>query len=154
MVLKFLLLSEELHRSSKKDAKHYIAMYYYCNKILEQHCCNIHVILGGVRDKLYNTRECARQLLANGTSDIVEETTFANFEQVLSSQQLNTPLRHNGNGIVTPEWKFPCSNMLRCFLFLEPLELCYRSLCACGDRSIADRNEGLSIHIWTFTRKT
>jgi hypothetical protein len=107
------------------------------NKILEQHCCNIcithlkmlqsfgnrflrmshiHVILGGVRDKLYNTRELARQLLANGTSVIVEETTFTNVEQVLSSQQLNTPLRHNGNGIVTPEWKFPCSNMLRCFL--------------------------------------
>ena len=40
------------------------------------------VILGGVRDKLYNTRERARQLLANGVSDIPEETTFANVEQV------------------------------------------------------------------------
>ncbi|KAK2370744.1 Phosphoenolpyruvate carboxylase 1, variant 2 [Trifolium repens] len=90
--------AEELHRSSKKDAKHYIEFW-------KQIPPNepYRVILGGVRDKLYNTRERARQLLANGTSDILEETTFTNVEQ-----------------------------------FLEPLELCYRSLCACGDRSIAD----------------
>ncbi|CAL0328924.1 unnamed protein product [Lupinus luteus] len=61
------------------------------------------VILSDVRDKLYSTRERARQLLANGSFEILEETTFTNIEQ-----------------------------------FLEPLELCYRSLCACGDRSIAD----------------
>lgn len=40
------------------------------------------VILGDVRDKLYNTRERARQLLANGTSDIPEEVAFTNVEQV------------------------------------------------------------------------
>lgn len=40
------------------------------------------VILGGVRDKLYNTRERARQLLANGVSDIPEDTTFTNVDQV------------------------------------------------------------------------
>ncbi|RDY13168.1 hypothetical protein CR513_01945, partial [Mucuna pruriens] len=51
------------------------------------------VILGDVRDKLYNTWERARYLLANGSSEIPEETTFTNVEQ-----------------------------------FLEPLELCYRSL--------------------------
>ncbi|RDX75653.1 Pentatricopeptide repeat-containing protein DOT4, chloroplastic, partial [Mucuna pruriens] len=51
------------------------------------------VILGDVRDKLYNIRERARYLLANGSSEIPEETTFTNVEQ-----------------------------------FLEPLELCYRSL--------------------------
>ncbi|KAF4354328.1 hypothetical protein F8388_022990 [Cannabis sativa] len=61
------------------------------------------VILGGVRDKLYYTRERARHLLTNGVSDIPEDTTFTNVEQ-----------------------------------FLEPLELCYRSLCSCGDRPIAD----------------
>ncbi|EEF40881.1 Phosphoenolpyruvate carboxylase, putative [Ricinus communis] len=61
------------------------------------------VILGDVRDKLYNTCERSRQLLANGISDIPEEATFTNVEQ-----------------------------------FLEPLELCYRSLCAYGDRPIAD----------------
>lgn len=40
------------------------------------------VILGDVRDKLYNTRERARHLLANGISDVPEETTFTNVEQV------------------------------------------------------------------------
>ncbi|XP_061343722.1 phosphoenolpyruvate carboxylase 2 isoform X2 [Gastrolobium bilobum] len=92
------LRAHELHRSSKRDAKHYIEFW-------KQIPPNepYRVILGDVRDKLYNTRERARHLLANGTSDIPEETTFTNVEQ-----------------------------------FLEPLELCYRSLCACGDRPIAD----------------
>lgn len=90
--------ADELHRSSKRDAKHYIEFW-------KQVPPNepYRVILGDVRDKLYNTRERARQLLANGNSDIPEETTFTNVEQ-----------------------------------FLEPLELCYRSLCASGDRPIAD----------------
>lgn len=29
-------------------------------------------------------------------------------------------------------------NVCHALQFLEPLELCYRSLCSCGDRSIAD----------------
>ncbi|KAG6479636.1 phosphoenolpyruvate carboxylase 2-like [Zingiber officinale] len=87
-----------LHRSTRKDAKHYIEFW-------KQIPPNepYRVILGDVRDKLYNTREHSRQLLANGTSDISEELTFTNVEQLL-----------------------------------EPLELCYRSLCSCGDRPIAD----------------
>ncbi|PHU12479.1 Phosphoenolpyruvate carboxylase 1 [Capsicum chinense] len=90
--------AEELHRTSKRDAKHYIEFW-------KQIPSNepYRVLLADVRDKLYNTRERARQLLANGLSDIPEEATFTNIEQ-----------------------------------FLEPLELCYRSLCACGDRPIAD----------------
>lgn len=40
------------------------------------------VILGDVRDKLYNTRERSRLLLSNGTSDIPEEATFTDVEQV------------------------------------------------------------------------
>ncbi|CAL0322565.1 unnamed protein product [Lupinus luteus] len=90
--------ADELHGYSKRDAKHYIEFW-------KQIPPNepYRVILGDVRDKLYNTRERSRQLLANGTSEIPEETTFTNVEQ-----------------------------------FLEPLELCYRSLCACGDRPIAD----------------
>lgn len=43
------------------------------------------VILGDVRDKLYNTREHARQLLADGSSAIPQEAIFTNVEQVLSS---------------------------------------------------------------------
>ncbi|CAL5406647.1 unnamed protein product [Camellia sinensis] len=81
--------ADELHRSSKRDAKHYIEFW-------KQVPPNepYRVILGDVRDKLYYTRERARQLLSNGISDIPEETSFTNVEQ--------------------------------------------RSLCACGDRSIAD----------------
>ncbi|KAK4420659.1 Phosphoenolpyruvate carboxylase 2 [Sesamum alatum] len=92
------LRADELHRSSKRDAKHYIEFW---KKIPPNE--PYRVILGDVRDKLYNTRERARHLLANGISDVPEESTFTNVEE-----------------------------------FLEPLELCYRSLCACGDRPIAD----------------
>lgn len=90
--------AEELHRSSRKDAKHFIEFW-------KQIPPNepYRVILGDVRDKLYNTRERARHLLSSGMSDIPEDTTFTDLEQ-----------------------------------FLEPLELCYRSLCACGDSPIAD----------------
>lgn len=90
--------ADELHSSSKRDAKHFIEFW-------KQIPPNepYRVILGDVRDKLYYTRERSRQLLANGKSDVSEEITFTNIEE-----------------------------------FLEPLELCYRSLCACGDRPIAD----------------
>ncbi|CAI9787661.1 unnamed protein product [Fraxinus pennsylvanica] len=90
--------ADELHSTSKRDAKHYIEFW-------KQIPPNepYRVILADVRDKLYHTRERARQLLANGISDIPEEATFKNVDE-----------------------------------FLEPLELCYRSLCACGDRPIAD----------------
>lgn len=40
------------------------------------------VILGDVRDKLYNTRERARQLLANGISDIPDDIAYTHVEQV------------------------------------------------------------------------
>ncbi|KAK1567001.1 hypothetical protein Q3G72_007132 [Acer saccharum] len=93
-----LRVRAEHHRSVKKDAKHYIEFWKQIS-LSEPY----RVILGYVRDKLYNTRERARQLLANGTSDIPEELAFTHVEQ-----------------------------------FLEPLELCYRSLCDCGDRAIAD----------------
>ncbi|KAJ0633248.1 putative phosphoenolpyruvate carboxylase [Helianthus annuus] len=90
--------ADELHRTSKRDVKHYIEFW---KQIPPNEPYRI--ILGDVRDKLYHTRERARQLLANGVSDVPENMTFTTVEQ-----------------------------------FLEPLELCYRSLCACGDRPIAD----------------
>jgi phosphoenolpyruvate carboxylase len=90
--------ADELHTSSKRDAKHFIEFW----KQVPQNE-PYRVILGDVRDKLYHTRERSRHILANGTSDIPEEAIFTNVEQ-----------------------------------FLEPLELCYRSLCSCGDRPIAD----------------
>ncbi|KAK1397169.1 Phosphoenolpyruvate carboxylase [Heracleum sosnowskyi] len=90
--------ADELHKSSKRDAKHYIEFW-------KQIPPNepYRVILGDVRDKLYNTRERSCQILSNGISDVPEEATLTNVEQ-----------------------------------FLEPLELCYRSLCSCGDKAIAD----------------
>ncbi|RLN08686.1 hypothetical protein C2845_PM11G19530 [Panicum miliaceum] len=90
--------ADELHRSSKRAAKHYIEFW-------KQVPPNepYRVILGDVRDKLYCTRERSRHLLTTGISEIPEDATFTNVEQ-----------------------------------FLEPLELCYRSLCACGDKPIAD----------------
>lgn len=90
--------AEILSSSSKRDAKHYIEFW---KQIPENE--PYRVILSDVRDKLYQTRERSRHLLANGVSDILVEETFTNIEQ-----------------------------------FLEPLELCYRSLCACGDHPIAD----------------
>nr|BAC19851.1 phosphoenolpyruvate carboxylase [Eleocharis vivipara] len=89
---------ELLHSSIKKDNKHYIEFW---KKVPPNE--PYRVILGDVRNKLYNTRERARHLLSQGQSDINEEATFTNLEE-----------------------------------FLEPLELCYRSLCACGDRVIAE----------------
>nr|AJD81368.1 phosphoenolpyruvate carboxylase isoform 2 [Egeria densa] len=88
----------EVHRTSKSVAKHYIEFWKQIPPTEPYR-----VILGEVRDKLYNTRERARHLLTNGISDIPEESTFTSVEQ-----------------------------------FLEPLELCYRSLCTCGDQPIAD----------------
>jgi phosphoenolpyruvate carboxylase len=90
--------ADELHRSAKRDAKHYIEFWKQV-PVSEPY----RVILGDVRDKLYHTRERARHLLAHDISDIPEDSIYTNVEQ-----------------------------------FLEPLELCYRSLCACGDRPIAD----------------
>lgn len=42
------------------------------------------VLLGDMRDKLYNTRERMRQLLATGKSDIPIEDTFTDASQVSS----------------------------------------------------------------------
>ncbi|KAJ6752002.1 hypothetical protein OIU85_002425 [Salix viminalis] len=95
---------------SKRDAKHYIEFW-------KQIPPNepYRVILGELRDKLYLTRERSRQLLSHGISEIPEEATFINVEQIIPECILKTSRT-----------------------FLEPLELCYRSLCSCGDRTIAD----------------
>lgn len=46
------------------------------------------VIIGDVRDKLYHTRERTRQLLSNGFSEIPEEATYTNIEQVCNTSLL------------------------------------------------------------------
>jgi len=45
------------------------------------------VVLGEVRDKLYRTRERSRYLLAHGYSEIPEEATFTNVDEVYISLQ-------------------------------------------------------------------
>ncbi|KAL8238376.1 hypothetical protein R6Q59_014943 [Mikania micrantha] len=92
------LRAEDLYRSARRDIKHYIEFW-------KQVPPNepYRVVLGDVRDRLYNTRERSRHLLAHGFSDIPEESVYTYVEQ-----------------------------------FLEPLELCYRSLCACGDSVVAN----------------
>ncbi|KAF8746370.1 hypothetical protein HU200_013387 [Digitaria exilis] len=89
--------AEELH-SSSKTTKHYIEFWKQI-PINEPY----RVVLGAVRDKLYNTRERSLHLLTAGSSTISEESTIKSVEE-----------------------------------FLEPLELCYQSLCASGDKTIAD----------------
>ncbi|KAJ4733094.1 Phosphoenolpyruvate carboxylase [Rhynchospora pubera] len=90
--------ADQIERNTKRFAKHYKEFWKPIPPTEPYR-----VVLGDLRDKLYNTRERSGQLLARGKSDIPEDATFTNVEQ-----------------------------------FLEPLELCYRSLCSCGDRSIAD----------------
>ncbi|PPR82637.1 hypothetical protein GOBAR_AA38078 [Gossypium barbadense] len=70
------LRADVLLRSSRKDAKHYIEFW---KRIPPNE--PYRVILGDLRGKLYNARERARNLLANGISDIPEEVTFTNVEQ-------------------------------------------------------------------------
>ncbi|KAL8131564.1 phosphoenolpyruvate carboxylase 2-like [Apium graveolens] len=91
--------ADEIYRSARRDTtKHYIEFWRQVPTTEPYR-----VILGEVRDKLYNTRERSRHILSHNKSDIPEEATYTNIDQ-----------------------------------FLGSLELCYRSLCACGDRPIAD----------------
>ncbi|CAA2958943.1 Phosphoenolpyruvate carboxylase, partial [Olea europaea subsp. europaea] len=68
--------ADKLHKSSKRDAKHYIEFWKQI-PVTEPY----RVILGNVRDKLYQTRERSRHLLAHGTSEIPEEETYMNVEE-------------------------------------------------------------------------
>ncbi|KAG0558515.1 hypothetical protein M758_10G031500 [Ceratodon purpureus] len=67
----------------RKEAKHYIEFWKHIppNEPFR-------VLLGDMRDKLYNTRERMRQLLANGKSDIPVEDTFTDASQVLEPLEL------------------------------------------------------------------
>ncbi|KAF3515847.1 hypothetical protein DY000_02059427 [Brassica cretica] len=69
--------ADELHVNRRKDAaKHYLEFWKSIPPTEPYR-----VIRGDVRDKLYHTRERARQLLSNGTSDVPEEATFNNLEE-------------------------------------------------------------------------
>uniref|UniRef100_A0A7I4B735 phosphoenolpyruvate carboxylase n=1 Tax=Physcomitrium patens TaxID=3218 RepID=A0A7I4B735_PHYPA len=72
-----------LEAHAKKEAKHYIEFWKHIppNEPFR-------VLLGDMRDKLYNTRERMRQLLASGKSDINIEDTFTDASQILEPLEL------------------------------------------------------------------
>ncbi|MCO5612806.1 hypothetical protein L7F22_067077 [Adiantum nelumboides] len=88
----------EIVAAEKKGAKYYVEFWkpIFPNEPFR-------VILGVMCDKLYQTRERVRQLLATGKFDIFENETYVSKEQIL-----------------------------------EPLQLCYRSLCETDDKPIAN----------------
>ncbi|KAF5952919.1 hypothetical protein HYC85_010863 [Camellia sinensis] len=83
--------AEELRRSSKRDAKHYIEFWKQVPASEPYR-----VILSDVRDKLYQTRERSRHLLAHDISDIPEEGTFTNIEQKVGDTT-RKPLNNTGS---------------------------------------------------------
>jgi len=72
-----------LEAHAKKEAKHYIEFWKHIppNEPFR-------VLLGDMRDKLYNTRERMRQLLATGKSDIDLKDTFTDSAQILEPLEL------------------------------------------------------------------
>ncbi|KAG0629447.1 hypothetical protein M758_1G104300 [Ceratodon purpureus] len=93
----------QLENDNKKEAKHYVE-FWKTVPATEP----FRTVLGDIRDRLYQTHERFRQLMACGKSEIPVEETFTDKSQVLIHE------------------------------ILEPLELCYRSLCETGDKQIAD----------------
>ncbi|GJS93159.1 phosphoenolpyruvate carboxylase gene [Tanacetum coccineum] len=77
------LRAEEIYRSARKDVKHYIEFWKQVPPTEPYR-----VVLGDVRDKLYNTRERARHLLAHGFSEIPEESFYTHVEQFLEPLEL------------------------------------------------------------------
>ncbi|KAI3917668.1 hypothetical protein MKW98_021430 [Papaver atlanticum] len=76
--------ADELHRSSKKDSKHYIE---FLKRVPPSEPDR--VILSDVRDKLYQTRERSRHLLSNEISEVPEEATYTNLKQFLVPPELS-----------------------------------------------------------------
>ena len=100
--------ANELLQSSKRDTKHYIGnskfhgvlvMFGASEFFLKNNNFGAEfwkqvppnepyrVLLGDLRDKLYNTRERSRLLLSHGSSDIPEEATITDIAQVKSQPQ-------------------------------------------------------------------
>uniref|UniRef100_A0A0E0MSX8 phosphoenolpyruvate carboxylase n=1 Tax=Oryza rufipogon TaxID=4529 RepID=A0A0E0MSX8_ORYRU len=102
------MMAANMYFSKMADLMFELSMWR-CNDELRARANELHR-----KDKLYNTCERARQILSKGISSIPEDQTYTNVEQVA---------------------KFKLKNY---HSFLEPLELCYRSLCDCGDKLIAD----------------
>ncbi|CAM6040140.1 unnamed protein product [Sphagnum compactum] len=73
----------KLESKTRKEAKHYIEFWKHIPPSEP-----FRVLLGDMRDKLYNTRERMRQLLANGRSDIPVDDTFTDASQILEPLEL------------------------------------------------------------------
>ncbi|KQK18155.1 hypothetical protein BRADI_1g39167v3 [Brachypodium distachyon] len=121
--------AEELHRVSRKAEKHYIEFWKQVPPTEPYR-----VILGYVRDKLYYTRERSRHLLTSGFSDIPADSTFTNVEEVNYSGNFPSDVTLS----LIEFYMLSFTILFSILQFLEPLELCYRSLCASGDKTIAD----------------
>ncbi|CAI5982444.1 unnamed protein product [Closterium sp. NIES-64] len=88
----------EVCAGAKKHSGHYIEFW----KDIPEHE-PYRVVLGEVRDKLWNTRDHIQQLMATGHSEFTPQDIYSDPEQLM-----------------------------------EPLELCYKSLCAVGDEAVAN----------------
>ncbi|GJP55796.1 hypothetical protein CLOM_g14782 [Closterium sp. NIES-68] len=88
----------EVCAGAKKHSGHYIEFW----KDIPEHE-PYRVVLGEVRDKLWNTRDHIQHLMARGHSEFSPQDIYTDPEQLM-----------------------------------EPLELCYKSLCSVGDAAIAD----------------
>ena len=97
------LLRNLSHRGDHKFGGNEFRFFFVCIEFWKQVPANepYRVILGDVRDKLYQTRERSRHLLANGYSDIPEDATFTNVEQVTSSWIFEVPFFLFGTMIVS-----------------------------------------------------
>jgi phosphoenolpyruvate carboxylase len=91
------------------------------------------LLLGDMRDKLHNSRERMRQLLATGKCDIPVEDTYTDAAQVINIQ-------FSASTLIFFLQFFLIIFFSWCWMvqILEPLELCHRSLCAMGDKPITD----------------
>ncbi|CAI5505557.1 unnamed protein product [Closterium sp. Naga37s-1] len=88
----------EVCAGAKKHSGHYIEFW----KDIPEHE-PYRVVLGEVRDKLWNTRDHIQHLMATGHSEFTPQDIYTDPEQLM-----------------------------------EPLELCYKSLCAVGDEAVAN----------------
>ncbi|KAG8482999.1 hypothetical protein CXB51_021863 [Gossypium anomalum] len=109
--------ADELHRSLRRDAKHYICIHAACSKI-EFRLSDLEMSFG---NKSLPVNPTVLFLVMLGTSCIKH-------------------VKSHGNCYLMVCLRFRRSNFTFTNIeqFLEPLELCYRSLCSCGDRPIAD----------------
>eukprot|EP00249_Psilotum_nudum_P025002 c29345_g2_i1 orf=1-2079(-) len=102
---------DELVAAEKEGAKYYMDFW-------KQIPPNepFRVVLGDIRDKLYQTREHFQKLLATGKSDIPEEETYTSMEQVMEPLELcYRSLFETGDMIIAEGRLLDFMRQLTCF---------------------------------------